>query len=76
MVEDVLVKVEKIIITLDFIVLEMDEDRDTLIILILPFLVIGSALIDIQKCDLTIRMQSEKITFNFFKENKFSNNEY
>ena len=47
MIEDVLVKLEKFIFLEDFIVLDMEEDKEIPIILGRPFLVIGWALIDV-----------------------------
>ena len=39
--EDVLVKVDKFIFSVDFVVLEMEEDREVPIVLERPFLVTG-----------------------------------
>ena len=57
MIEDILVKVDKLILPADFIVLDMEEDREISIILGRPFLATGGALIDVQKGDLTMRVQ-------------------
>ena len=46
-VKDVLVKVDKFIFPVDFIVLGMPEDKEILIILGRPFLATGRALIDV-----------------------------
>ena len=46
-IEDVLVKVDKFIFLADFIVLDMEEDKEIPIIL----LAIGKAMIDVQKGD-------------------------
>ena len=46
-IEDVLVKVDKFIFPADFIVLDMEEDKEILIILGRLFLATGSALIDV-----------------------------
>ena len=48
-IEDVLVKVDKFIFTADFIVLDMEEDKEIPIILGIPFLTTGRAMIDVQK---------------------------
>ena len=48
-IEDVLVKVDKFIFPADFIVLDMEEDKEIPIILGRPFLATGRALIDVQK---------------------------
>ena len=46
-IEDVLVKVDKFIFPADFIVLDMEEDKEILIILGRPFLATGRAMIDV-----------------------------
>ena len=69
-IEDVLVKVDKFIFPADFVVLDMDEDRDIPIILGRPFLATGKALIDVQKGELRLRVQDEEVTFNVFKAMK------
>ena len=46
--EDVLVKDDKFIFPVDFIVLDMEEDREVPLILGRPFLATGRALIDVQ----------------------------
>ncbi|PKI42333.1 hypothetical protein CRG98_037278 [Punica granatum] len=48
-VKNVLVKVEKFIFPVDFIVLEMEEDREVSMILGRSFLVTGKALIDVEQ---------------------------
>ena len=58
-VEDVLVKVNKFIFSVDFIVLDMKEDYDVPLILGRPFLAIGGALIDVQQEKLILRVQDE-----------------
>ena len=55
-IEDVLVKVDKFIFPADFVVLDMEEDRDIPIILGRPFLATGKALIDVQKGELRLRV--------------------
>jgi len=47
-IEDVLVKVDKLYFPVDFIVLDMDEDREVPLILVHPFLATGKTLIDVQ----------------------------
>ncbi|XP_052198389.1 uncharacterized protein LOC127805674 [Diospyros lotus] len=72
-IEDVLVKVEKLILPADFLVLDMEEDKDIPIILGRPFLATGRTLIDVQKRELTMRVQDQEVTFNVFKAMKFPN---
>ena len=55
MIEDVLVKVDKFIFTTYFIVLDMEEDKGIPIILGIPFLAIGRAMIDVQKGELKLK---------------------
>ena len=71
MIENVLVKVDKFIFPADFIVLDMEDDQDISIILGRSFLATGRTLIDVQKGELTIRVQDEQVTFNIFKALKF-----
>ena len=59
-VEDVLVKVDKFIVPADFILVNMETDKNTPIILGRPFLVTGRALIDVEEGNLTLRVQNEK----------------
>ncbi|XP_038698162.1 uncharacterized protein LOC119995768 [Tripterygium wilfordii] len=48
MIEDVLIKVDKFIFPVDFVVLDMEEDHEIPLILGRPFLAIGRTLIDVQ----------------------------
>lgn len=52
-IEDVLVKVDRFIFPVDFIVLDIVEDRK------IP-------LIDVKKCQLVLRLNDEKVDFNVF----------
>ncbi|XP_062080295.1 uncharacterized protein LOC133785049 [Humulus lupulus] len=66
-IEDVFVRVDKIIFPTDFIVLDYEADREVPIILGRSFLATGRTLIDVQKGELIMRVQDEKVTFNVFK---------
>ncbi|KAL0278073.1 UNVERIFIED_CONTAM: Retrovirus-related Pol polyprotein from transposon.6, partial [Sesamum radiatum] len=66
-IEDVLVKVGKFVIPVDFVVLDMEEDTNTPLILGRPFLATGKALIDVQKDQLTLRINDDEVVFNLFK---------
>ena len=70
-IEDVLVRVDKFIFPADFIVLDYEADREVPIILGRPFLATSRTLIDVQKGELTMRVQDEQVTFNVFKAMKF-----
>ena len=67
MLEDVLVKVDKFIFLVDFIVLDMEEDRNVPLILGRPFLTTGRALIDVQQGNLILKINDEHVTFDMFK---------
>ncbi|KAH9657530.1 hypothetical protein KPL70_023117 [Citrus sinensis] len=69
-IKDVLVKVEKFIFPVDFIVLDFEVDKEVLIILGRPFLATGKTLIDVQKGDLTMRVNDQQVTFNVLEAMK------
>ncbi|XP_073133694.1 uncharacterized protein [Henckelia pumila] len=71
-IEDVLVKVDKFIFLIDFVVIDMEEDLDMPLILGRPFLATGKSLIDVQKGELHLRVGEEKISFDVFNALKFS----
>ena len=66
-IEDVLVKVDKFIFPVDFIVLDMEEDKEIPIILGRPFLATGRAMIDVQRGELKLRVQDDEVNFNVFE---------
>ena len=65
-IEDVLVKVDKFIFPVDFIVLDMEEDKEIPIILGRPFLSTGKAMIDVHRGELKLRVQEDEVKFNVF----------
>ncbi|KAI3719843.1 hypothetical protein L6452_20748 [Arctium lappa] len=70
-IEDVLVQVDKFIFPADFIILDFEADQDIPILLGRPFLATGRTLIDVQKGELTMRLQDQKVTFNVFNSLKY-----
>ena len=66
-IKDVLVKVDKFIFPADFIVLDMEEDKEIPIILGRPFLATGRAMIDVQRGELKLRAQEDEVKFNVFE---------
>ena len=66
-IEDVLVKDDKFIFPADFIVLDMEEDKEIPIILGRPFLATGRAMIDVQRGELKLRVQEDEVKFNAFE---------
>ncbi|KAH9753175.1 Endonuclease [Citrus sinensis] len=63
-IDDILVKVDKFIFLVDFIVLDFEADKEVLIILGRPFLATRKTLIDVQKGELTMRVNDQQVTFN------------
>ena len=72
-IEDILVKVDQFIFLVDFVVLDMEEDRETPQILGRPFLVIIQALIDVKNTELTLRVGKDQVKFNLYKSMEFQN---
>ena len=70
-----MVKFDKLILPADFIVLYMEEDKYVLIILGRPFLATCQTVIDVQKEELTMKVQDQEVTFKFFKAMKFLSDE-
>ncbi|GKC59776.1 reverse transcriptase domain-containing protein, partial [Tanacetum coccineum] len=61
--ENVLVRIDKFVFLVDFIVLDMPEDIKTLLILGRPFLSIDHAKIDVFKRKITLRVRNDKVEF-------------
>ena len=70
-VEDVLVKVDKFIFLVDFVVLDMEEDHDVPLILERSFLATSRALIDVRSDELTLRINEEEVNFSTYLSMKF-----
>ncbi|XP_062113975.1 uncharacterized protein LOC133824984 [Humulus lupulus] len=66
-IEVVVLKVDKFVFLVDFVVLDMEEDHEIPLILGHYFLAIGGALIDVQACHLTLRVNEEKVRFDIYK---------
>ena len=66
-IEDVLVKVDKFIFPADFIVLDMEENKEIPIIFGRPFLATGRAMIDVRRGELKLRVQEDEVKFNVFE---------
>ena len=62
--EDVLIKVGKFIFPVDFVVIDIEEDKQVPLLLERPFLATGAALIDVKKGELTLRVGNEAMHFN------------
>ena len=62
--EDVLIKVGKFIFPVDFVVIDIEEDKQVLLLLGRPFLATGATLINVKKGELTLRVVDEAVHFN------------
>ncbi|GKB64159.1 DNA-directed DNA polymerase [Tanacetum coccineum] len=63
-VEDVLIKIDKFVLLIDFIILDMREDSRILIILGRPVLATARAMIDVFNKKITLRVGSEEVIFD------------
>ncbi|KAK5775430.1 hypothetical protein PVK06_043322 [Gossypium arboreum] len=70
-IEDVLVKVDKFIFPVDFVVLDMDEDVEAPLILGRPFLATTRVVIDVGDNKLVLRVGDEEIIFKIYDAMKF-----
>ena len=59
-----LVKVDKFIFLVDFVVLNMYKDKEAPLILGRPLLVAGKTLIDVENGELSLRVGNDQIKFN------------
>ncbi|GJR41114.1 DNA-directed DNA polymerase [Tanacetum coccineum] len=70
--ENILVKIDKFIFLVDFVILEMDEDASVLIILERPFLATARTFIDVHDWMLSLRVGEESVTLNIGESMKFA----
>ncbi|XP_031283191.1 uncharacterized protein LOC116141858 [Pistacia vera] len=70
-VEDVLIKEERLIFQVDFIILDMEEDREVPLILGRLFLATGGTLIDIHQGKIILRVKDEQVEFNVYGAMKY-----
>ena len=59
-----LIKVGKFVFAMDFVVINMEEDKQVLLLLGGHFLATGTTLIDVKKGELTLRVGDEAVHFN------------
>ncbi|XP_070014869.1 uncharacterized protein [Nicotiana sylvestris] len=74
-IENVLVRVDKFVFPVDFIVLEMKEFPNEPIILGRPFLATGRAIIDVHQGQLILRVDEERVIFDIQKILRYSGDE-
>ncbi|KAK1419647.1 hypothetical protein QVD17_28881 [Tagetes erecta] len=71
-VENLLVKVDKFVFPVDFVILDMEADDQVPLILGRPFLRTAKALIDVYDGQITLRVGDEAVTFDVIKAMKNS----
>ncbi|KAK5794226.1 hypothetical protein PVK06_035443 [Gossypium arboreum] len=71
-IEDILVKVDKFIFPVDFVVLDMDEDVEVPLILGRPFLATARVVIDVGDGKMVLRVGDEEIIFKIYDAMRFS----
>jgi hypothetical protein len=75
-VQNFLVRIEKFVFPVDFVVLDMEEDEKATLILGRPFLNTARALLDVFDGKITLRVEEESVTFNVPMSNKNSSNSH
>ncbi|GKA74868.1 DNA-directed DNA polymerase [Tanacetum coccineum] len=63
-IENVLIKVDKFILLIDFVILDMPEDSRVSIILVRPFLAIARVIIDVFNKKITLRVGDDEVIFD------------
>ena len=74
--EDVFIKVGKFIFPIDFVVIDIEEDKQVPLLLGRPFLDTRAALVYVKKGELTLRVEDEVVHFNLnhsLKQPEFDN---
>jgi len=74
-VEDLLVKVDKFLFPIDFVVMDIEEDVVVPLILGRPFMKTAKLIIDVDKGRLKVCDQDEEVSFNVFEATKYSNDQ-
>ncbi|CAN6687816.1 unnamed protein product [Malus baccata var. baccata] len=69
-IEDLIIKVDNLYLPADFVILDMDEDMQTPIILGHPFMATARTLIDVETGTLTLRVQDQSVVFSLFEATK------
>ena len=64
--EDVLIKVDKFMFVVDFVILDMKEGEEVPLILGRPFMKTAKVIVDVDKGELRVRSHDEEVRFNLF----------
>ncbi|XP_014492427.1 uncharacterized protein LOC106754872 [Vigna radiata var. radiata] len=65
--EDVIVKVDKFLFPMDFLIMEMEENGDAPLILGRPFVKTARIVIDVENGKLKVRVQDDEVDFDVFQ---------
>ncbi|XP_068498441.1 uncharacterized protein [Phaseolus vulgaris] len=65
-VEDIMVKVDKFMFPVDFVVMDIKKDEEVPLILDRPFMKTARIVVDVDKGELQLRAQNEDVTFHLF----------
>ena len=68
--EDVLIRVGKFVFLVDFVVINIKEEKQVPLLLGRPFLAIGAVLIDVKRGELTLRVRDEAVHINLNHSSK------
>lgn len=66
-----LVKIDKFVFLDDFIIMDFNVNEDTPILLGIPFLATGRTLIDVERGELTMRVNGQQVVFNALNALKY-----
>ncbi|CAN6544237.1 unnamed protein product [Malus baccata var. baccata] len=69
-IENQIIKVDNLYLPANFVILDMDEDMQTPIILGRPFMATTRTLIDVKVGTLTLRVQDQSVVFSLFEATK------
>jgi len=72
-VKDLLVKVDKFLFPIDFMVMDIGEDVDVPLILGIPFMKTTKVIIDVDKGKLKVCVENKEVSFNVFEAMKHPN---
>jgi len=74
-VEDLIVKVDKFLFLVDFLVMDMEEDIEVPLILGIPCMKTAKVIIDVDKGKLKVYSQDEEVSFDVFEAMKHPSGE-
>ncbi|XP_019457543.1 PREDICTED: uncharacterized protein LOC109357944 [Lupinus angustifolius] len=66
-VEDVLVKVDRLVFPVDFVIMDIEEDKEVPLILGRPFMKTARVIIDVDDGKLKVRVEDQEVNFNVFE---------